>query len=361
MNISRRRFVGTAGVAAAGFSGLSRLAWSAASTGKAPSSLINGVQIGVITYSFRAMPDQSAEALVRYCIDSGVNAIELMGDPAELFAGVPTFDKMQQLQQLTRRGGGGPGGPGGPGGGNRGGGGPPPVPLTEEQTQQLAQLQAERAEYQKRVVSWRGSVAMKPFEDLRRLFGAAGISIYGYKPSAFEVSSTDAEIDYGMRAAKALGASHVTVELPNDVAQTRRLGDAAVKHGIKVGYHQHTQATPTLWDAALAASPGNGLNLDLGHYVAAGDFDGLAIIKAKHDRITSMHLKDRKSKANGAANLPWGTGDTPIVGALQMMRDQKYRFPASIELEYPVPADSDAVKEVARCLEYCRKALTSRS
>ena len=27
-----------------------------------PNSLINGVQIGVITYSYRSMPDQSAEA-----------------------------------------------------------------------------------------------------------------------------------------------------------------------------------------------------------------------------------------------------------------------------------------------------------
>src|SRR5688572_4696895 len=52
-------------------------------------SFINGVQIGVITYSFREMPDQSAEATLKYILDSGVNAVELMGGPAESFAGAP--------------------------------------------------------------------------------------------------------------------------------------------------------------------------------------------------------------------------------------------------------------------------------
>jgi hypothetical protein len=42
-----------------------------------------------------------------------------------------------------------------------------------------------------------------------------------------------------------------------------------------------------------------------------------------------------------------------------LMRDQQYAFPASIELEYAVPAGSDAVREVVRCLEFCRKALTA--
>src|SRR5437867_13059579 len=54
-----------------------------------PSSLINGVQIGTITYSYRSMPDQSAEATLKYIVDSGINAIELMNGPAESYAGAP--------------------------------------------------------------------------------------------------------------------------------------------------------------------------------------------------------------------------------------------------------------------------------
>jgi hypothetical protein len=39
------------------------------------------------------------------------------------------------------------------------------------------------------------------------------------------------------------------------------------------------------------------------------------------------------------------------------MRKNKWAFPASIELEYQIPEGSDAVKEVAKCLQYCRQAL----
>src|SRR5215472_3553066 len=75
-----------------------------------PNSLINGVQVGTITYSYRSMPDQSAEATLKYIVDSGISAIELMGGPVEAYAGAPA---------LPGRGGGpgrGLGGPGGPGG-----------------------------------------------------------------------------------------------------------------------------------------------------------------------------------------------------------------------------------------------------
>src|SRR5688572_12554855 len=54
-----------------------------------PNSIINGVQIGTITYSYRSMPDQSAEATLKYVLESGISAIELMGGPVESFAGAP--------------------------------------------------------------------------------------------------------------------------------------------------------------------------------------------------------------------------------------------------------------------------------
>jgi len=92
--------------------------------------------------------------------------------------------------------------------------------------------------------------------------------------------------------------------------------------------------------------------------VAAGNENPMDILKSKHDRIMSMHIKDRQTPANGKGNLPWGEGDTPIAEVLQLMRDQKYKFPATIELEYQIPDGSDAVKEVKKCLEYCSKALS---
>src|SRR4051812_2916595 len=55
-----------------------------------PNSKFGGVQIGTITYSYRSMPDQSAEATLKYVLDSGISAIELMGGPVESFAGAPS-------------------------------------------------------------------------------------------------------------------------------------------------------------------------------------------------------------------------------------------------------------------------------
>ncbi|QEC53724.1 secreted protein [Anseongella ginsenosidimutans] len=318
-NLSRRQFLGTTALTVAGLALASRpvLGMPAyiRNLGK-PNSLFKGVQIGVITYSFRSMPG-SAEQLLQYCLDANVGAVELMGDPAEAFAGAPQA-------------------PSGP--------------------RESDEQKAARAEYRKKLAEWRAAVPMKRFEQLRKMYNNAGVKIYGYKPSALGVNNTDAEIDYAFRAAKALGANQANVEFPRDPGQTKRLGAIAKRNKIYVGYHGHTQQTFDMWDGAIAESPYNAANFDMGHYVAAG-FDPLAFIKAKHKHIVSMHTKDRKSKAHGGANLTWGEGDTPIVEALRLMSRNNYKFPATIELEYEIPSGSDAVKEVARCLEYARKAL----
>ena len=91
-NFSRRRFIGTSATFAAGAAISGPSLFAAPSILKfpnKPNSIINGVQIAVITYSFRSMPDQSAEATLKYILDCGINAIELMGDPAESYAGKP--------------------------------------------------------------------------------------------------------------------------------------------------------------------------------------------------------------------------------------------------------------------------------
>lgn len=304
-----------------------------------PDSIINGVQIGCITYSFRSMPDQSAEATLKYVVDSGIFSIELMGDPAESFAGMPapTFNRMRvfQLGGKQRRG----------------------ESLTEDETKELSDLQAQSAAYAKSVAEWRANADMKKFEQVRKMYKDAGVTIYAFKPSAFGRNNSDLEVAYGMKAAKALGASHVTLEHPSDDEQTMRLGKLGEQNGMAVGYHGHEQETFTFWDTAIAQSPKNGLNLDAGHYIAAGHTDLIPLIEKHHTRILSMHTKDRRTPANGKGNVAWGTGDTPIGEILTLMKKNKYKFPATIELEYQVPDSSDAVKEVQKCLEFCRKAL----
>lgn len=39
------------------------------------------------------------------------------------------------------------------------------------------------------------------------------------------------------------------------------------------------------------------------------------------------------------------------------MKKEKWTFPAEVELEYKIPGGSDAVKEVAKCVQYCKEAL----
>jgi sugar phosphate isomerase/epimerase len=295
-----------------------------------PGSKYFGVQIGVITYSFRSMPG-NAKQLLQYITESGISAIELMGDAVEEYAGKPVSPVKM----------------------------PPPVPRQSRQftDEQKAQLAA----YAKQVADWRSSVSMDKFKEIKKMYNNAGVDIYAFKPNALGPNNTDAEVEYALRAAKALGAHSVTIELPTDPAQSKRLGDFGAKHKIYIGYHAHTQATDTAWDVALSQSPYNSMNLDCGHYIAAGGNNTketlLALIEAKHDRISTLHIKDRKTKANGSANMPWGQGNTPVKEVLTLLKEKKYQIPATIELEYDIPAGSDAVKETKNCLAFAKNAL----
>lgn len=341
--LSRRKFIGTsvAGVAGAALTGPSLFgASSPFQWNNKPNSLINGVQIGVITYSFRSLPDQSAEATLRYILDCGISAIELMGDPAESYAGRPDnpVDRRAYFGLMRAKRAG--------------------EALTKEQEKELSNLQEQSTAYNKLVAEWRSTVSMDKFVALRKMYNDAGVRIYAFKPRAFEKDNTDAEIEWGMQVAKTLGANHVTLEHPSDDAHTKKLGELAKKHGVYVAYHGHEQQTPTFWDTALEQSEFNALNLDIGHYVAAGNPEPLEIIKSKYNHIKSMHIKDRQTKENGGKNLVWGRGNTPIKEALQLMRDNAYTFPATIELEYDIPENSDAITEVKKCLTYCREALS---
>ncbi len=339
---SRRKFIGTSVAISTGLALSTHKVLSFPSILKyynKPNSLINGVQIGAITYSFRSMPDQSAEGTLQYVVDSGISAIELMGGPAESFAGIPESPVNRRAYfGLLRK--------------SRG-----KEELTADEKKELEDIQTKADVYTTELATWRSSVSMDKFIQIKKMYAESGVSIYAFKPSTFGTNNTDAEIDYGMRAAKALGASHVTLEYPGDDAHTQKLGEMAAKHKIYVAYHGHEQQTPTMWDTALRQSEYNAMNLDIGHYVAAGNPSPLELIKAKHTRIKSMHVKDRQNKEHGKRNLTWGEGDTPIIEALQLLRDQKYTFPATVELEYKIPEGSDAVKEVQKCFEYCKKAL----
>lgn len=331
-NFTRRKFIASSSLAAITAPAIIRNLYKNA-------SLINGVQIGVITYSFREMKDTSAEAILSYIKEAGVGATELMGDHAEVFAGKPKNPiNMQEIFPLMRLRF-------------------EKKELTDDQKKQLAEYDARMIDYRKQVADWRATASFEPFTKLKKMYDAAGVKIYAYKPDAFSTTNTDNEINFGMKAAKALGANQITLEHPSNDAHTAKLGSMAEANKIYVGYHGHEQQTFGFWDTALSQSKNNALNLDLGHYIAAGNTDAMDLIKKQNNRIVSMHLKDRQNKEHGKANLVWGTGDTPIGEALRLIRDNKYKFPGTIELEYKIPEGSNSVMEVKKCMEFAKNAL----
>lgn len=220
-------------------------------------------------------------------------------------------------------------------------------------TPEQQEAQRKRAEELK---AWRLSVSMDKYKALRKMYNDAGVTIYAYKLEPQENMSAE-EYDYIFNVAKTLGATHVTRELPTNEEWAKKIGDIAASHKLMMGYHNHTQVKFNSWDNVIANSKGNGLNLDVGHYFAATGESAWPLIKKYPDRITSLHLKDRKGPTNGGANMPWGQGETPLKEILQGMKKEKYKFPGSVEYEYQTPEGSSVLTEIAKCIEYCKAAL----
>jgi sugar phosphate isomerase/epimerase len=165
---------------------------------------------------------------------------------------------------------------------------------------------------------------------------------------------SDEEIDYSFNLTKALGAHALSCEMALPVAQ--RLAPFAEKHQMRVGFHGHLQGTPEMFGQAMSYGPYNCINLDLGHFLVANKTSPVPFLKDHHDRITHVHVKDRKYSDE---TVPFGQGDVPIVEVLHLLRDSKWPIPAIIEFEYPIPAGSDRMTELAKCMDYCRKAIES--
>ena len=325
--VSRRRFVELSATAAA-FSVLPGnfiIGSSGKQKGNKPDSKFGGVQVGAITYSWRSMPG-SAEDILDYCIRTGISTIELMGDVAEKYAGLPQSPSKPETGAM----------------------------LTDAEIASFEKATKEAKEAQR---VWRISAPMKKFEDLRKMYNNAGVTIHVAKFSP--ESWTDKEIDYAFKAAKALGAKGVSNEIGDKAAM--KLGPLAQKMGMYAIFHQHLQPGEPGWtfDKFLEYSPSNMLNFDAGHYFGATGLHPNGIIERLHNRIVNIHMKDKTGpKSNPPnTNMPWGKGETPIADILLLLKKNKWPIFADIELEYPVPEGSDAVAEVKKCVEFCRNIL----
>ena len=320
---SRRDFARLALVSLPSVS-LIRGAESALAQPARPNSVWGGVPFGIFA-PYRFGPEASdLDGALKALVNFGVSQTELSNAVVERHLGAP--------QPAGRGGGGGRG------------------------TQTPEQLAAARTAAEQ-LTAWRTSISIDKFKAVRQMFDTAGVTIYAYRLT-LRADMPDAEYDYTFNAARALGATQITMELPADRAVSQRIGDFAVKHKLNVGYHLHTTATVTAWDEAMAQSPWNGLQLDIGHFVAGTGISPVPLVEKHHDRIFSMHLKDRKRAGHDQAeNMPWGEGDTPIKDVLQLLKKNRWAIPVGIEFEYPVPPGSTWDAEIAKCVKYGKDAL----
>ncbi len=279
---------------------------------------INGVQLGVQSYSFRDLPlDQAIQAMAA----DGLGDCELFSPHIEGGGTVAP----QAMFGLGRN-------------------------MTPEERRAAFVAASEKLR------KWRVSVPLDYFTSVKKKFNDAGINLYAYNYS-FGDRFTDEEIDRGFLMAKALGVNIITASTTLPVAQ--RVVPFAAKHKMIVAMHGHSDvkdpnqfATPESFAKALEMSPFYRINLDIGHFTAA-NYNAVDFTQKNHSKIVLLHLKDRKK--NQGENVPWGEGDTPIKQVLLLLKQNRYPIPAFIEYEYKGSGTSQ--EEVAKCYQYCKDAL----
>jgi len=217
--------------------------------------------------------------------------------------------------------------------------------------------------YQKSVAEWKKGATAARWKDVRKKFNDAGVDVQILCYN-MNLNTTPEEMDYAFQMARDLGVRAMSCSTTVTVA--KRVAPFADKYKIMWGGHGHFNiydpeefAKPETFREIMGFGKYIGVNLDIGHFTQAG-YDPLTFIPEIHDRITNLHLKDsnKPDKCGVAApTQPWGQGQTPIKEVLQLMRKNKYKFPANIELEYRIPEGSNSVAEVAKCYEFARKCL----
>jgi len=321
--ISRRRFLGAAAATAAVTAIPFNFSFAIGTQTNKPNSKVGGVQLGVTTYSYGSMPHK-VDDCIQYLLYAGVNSIELR-NVAEEDLGIP------QVQRPARG-----------------------VELTEKEREDLRKASEGIMEEQRK---WRLSLPMDRYEEMRKKFNSAGIEVYiaKFAPSGW----SDEEIDYAYKAAKVLGSIGITDELTE--ANCMRLGKFAEKHNSLAMFHTHGQvADPGFsFDKYLSYSPANMLNLDAGHYYGATGLHPNEVIVKYHDRMRSIHIKDKTGPKHATPNTnkPFGEGETPVADVLLLLKKEKWPIHVDLELEYRIPEGSDAAKEVKKCIDYMRNIL----
>lgn len=309
MDVSRRNFTKCALAGLPSLAGLTALhSTAAAQTGANRNrSYINGVQFGLQPFCYHdlAMNTQNRPELVRRLVQNGMGMVELHATWCE-----PRFDA--------------------PGAGAQ--------------------------EAREKLRNWRVTAPADDYRKIKREFDDAGITIFTYYVNISD-ADTDAEIDATFEAAKILGAKGCVGSYGLEIAH--RLVPFPAKHGLFVGLHNHDNLsdpdafnTEQSFEKGLALSPDFKATLDTRHYTAANG-DCLGFLERHHERVSSVHLGDRRR--NNGRSTPFGEGDAPIIEVLRMIRDNQWPIVALLEFEHGTLRTE--VEEVRLMFDYCKRAL----
>ena len=288
-----------------------------------PNSKWAGVQVGLnVPYNFnsgalaRTLP---ADETLQKTVQLGISAVEMRSQPIELALGAPA-------EAIA---------------GGRG---------------EAAKVAAASLR------EWRLKADPTKAGDVRKKYEDAGVKIEIVKFDGI-YDFTDPEMDYAFMLAKAAGARAISCELDLTGKGQKRVGPFADKHRLMVGYHGHAKTTPEMYASAAADAKYNGMNIDIGHWVAGNFGSPIEFMKKHHAKITHIHVKDRKKDeaGGGGQNVPLGQGDTPVVEVLRLIRDNKWPIQATIEFEYlPGSASAaDRMAEMPKAIQFCKDALLS--
>jgi len=271
-------------------------------------SFVGGVQFGLQPFCYHdlAMTPENRSTLVHRLVQNGMGLVELHATWVE-----PRFD--------------------GPG------------------------ISAEAAREQLR--AWRLGSPVDHYRTVKKEFDEAGIDIFTYYVNINE-TYTDAEVDAVFAGAKLLGARGCVGSQGLDV--TRRIARFPGTHGMFLGVHNHDNLSDpdavnneASFVKALGFSPAVRATLDTRHFTAANG-DCIGFLEKHHDRVSSVHLGDRRK--NNGRSTPFGEGDAPLIEVLRLIRDN--RWPIVVLLEFEHGTLRPAVEEVQLMFDYCKRALS---
>ena len=312
MNFTRREF---GKLALAGVPSLSALSLGTLTSGVAraavpPStniSYINGVQFGLQPFCYHDLPmnTDNRSILIQRMVQNGLGMVELHAtwfEPRFAGPGVSAADARDQLRK------------------------------------------------------WRLNPPAGYLQGVKKEFDDVGITIFSVWLN-FSEANTDDEIDAVFENTKALGAKGVIGSW--GLAMSKRLVPFPAKHGMFAGLHNHDNlsdpdaySTAETFDKGLAMSPDFKATLDVRHFTAANG-DCLAFLEKHHDRMSSVHLGDRRK--NNGRSTPFGQGDAPIIEILRMIKENQWPIVALLEFEHGTLLSG--VEEVQICFDYCKRAV----